>query len=64
MARKPIAKPRPPSPDQPAVDTQRRRGRGARTNLTARFDTQLREDFDYGWEGLGELDAFKTEIRL
>jgi DNA repair photolyase len=64
MARKPIAKPRPPSPDQPAVDTQRRRGRGARTNLTARFDTQLREDFDDGWEGLGELDAFKTEIRL
>jgi DNA repair photolyase len=64
MVRKPIAKPRPPSPDQPPTDQERRRGRGARSNLSGRFETQLREDFDDGWESLAELAPFKTEVRL
>jgi DNA repair photolyase len=64
MARKPIARPRSASPDQPPVEQGRRRGRGARTNLTGRFESQLREDFDDGWESLGELGAFKTDVRL
>ena len=64
MVRKPIPKPRPPSPDQPPTDQERRRGRGARTNLSGRFETQLREDFDDGWESLAELAPFKTEVRL
>jgi DNA repair photolyase len=64
MVRKPIAKPRPPSPDQPPTTQERRRGRGARSNLTGRFETQLREDFDDGWESLAELAPFKTEVRL
>ncbi len=46
------------------VDTDRRRGRGARTNRAGRFEAELREDFDDGWESLGELDAFKTEVRI
>jgi len=64
MVRKPIPKPRPPSEDQPPTDRERRRGRGARSNLTGRFETQLREDFDDGWESLAELAPFKTEVRL
>jgi DNA repair photolyase len=64
MVSKPIVKPRPPSADQPPVDTQRRRGRGARSNLTGRFEAQVREDCDDGWEGLAELAPFKTEVRL
>jgi DNA repair photolyase len=64
MVRKPVPKPRPPSPDQPPTIQARRRGRGARTNLTGRFETQLREDFDDGWESLAELAPFKTEVRL
>ena len=64
MVRKPIAKPRPPSPDQPATGKERRRGRGSRSNLTGRFETQLREDFDDGWESLAELAPFKTEVRI
>ena len=64
MVRKPIPKPRPPSEDQPPTDHERRRGRGARSNLTGRFETQLREDFDDGWESLAELAPFKTEVRL
>jgi DNA repair photolyase len=39
-----------------------RRGRGARSNHTGRFEAESREDFDDGWEGLGDLDAFKTEV--
>jgi len=45
------------------VAAQRRRGRGARSNHTGRFEMEQREAFDDGWEGLGDLDAFKTEVR-
>ncbi|CAN1724101.1 PA0069 family radical SAM protein [Hyphomicrobium sp. 1Nfss2.1] len=44
------------------VDDERRRGRGARSNHTGRFEGERRETFDDGWEGLGELDAFKTTV--
>lgn len=40
-----------------------RRGRGARSNHTGRFEAERREEFDDGWEGLGDLDAFKTEVK-
>jgi DNA repair photolyase len=44
------------------VDDERRRGRGARSNHTGRFEGERREAFDDGWEGLGDLDAFKTTV--
>jgi DNA repair photolyase len=44
------------------VDGDRRRGRGARSNRTGRFEADEREAFDDGWESLGMLDAFKTEV--
>jgi DNA repair photolyase len=44
------------------VDDERRRGRGARSNHTGRFEAERRETFDDGWEGLGDLDAFKTTV--
>ncbi len=47
----------------PTVAAERRRGRGARSNATGRFEAERREAFDDGWEGLGDLDAFKTEVR-
>jgi DNA repair photolyase len=40
-----------------------RRGRGARSNHGGRFEAESREDFDDGWEGLGDLDVFKTEVQ-
>jgi DNA repair photolyase len=46
------------------VDAERRRGRGARSNRSGRFEGEAREDFDDGWESLGDLDAFKTEVRI
>ena len=44
------------------VEDERRRGRGARSNHTGRFEGERRETFDDGWEGLGDLDAFKTTV--
>ncbi|HEX9882146.1 MAG TPA: PA0069 family radical SAM protein [Hyphomicrobium sp.] len=44
------------------VAAERRRGRGARSNATGRFETEQCQAFDDGWDGLGELDAFKTEV--
>jgi DNA repair photolyase len=44
------------------VDEERRRGRGARSNATGRFEKDVHEAFDDGWESLGQLDTFKTEV--
>jgi DNA repair photolyase len=55
--------PRPKGADEPEVHGDRRRGRGATHNLTGRFESEVREAFDDGWEGLAELDVFKTEVR-
>jgi DNA repair photolyase len=48
---------------QTVVAADRRRGRGARSNASGRFEAESREAFDDGWESLGTLDAFKTEVR-
>ena len=45
------------------VEQDRRRGRGARSNVSGRYEHQSREDFDDGWETLGDLDAFSTTIQ-
>jgi DNA repair photolyase len=42
---------------------ERRRGRGAASNLTGRFESEVREGFDDGWDGLTELAPFKTHVR-
>ena len=46
------------------VDAERRRGRGARSNVSGRFEAQSREDVDDGWNSLGELEAFKTHVQI
>ncbi len=45
------------------VAAERRRGRGARSNASGRFEAEIRADFDDGWESLGDLEALKTEVR-
>ncbi len=47
----------------PPVRSELRRGRGARSNHSGRFEAERRESFDDGWEGLGDLDVFKTEVK-
>jgi DNA repair photolyase len=46
------------------TDPERRRGRGARSNRVGRYERQLRDDADDGWESLATLDAFKTEVTV
>src|SRR5262245_42258256 len=50
------------SKDSTLIDGERRRGRGARSNRVGRYESELREAFDDGWESLGELEPFKTEV--
>jgi DNA repair photolyase len=46
------------------VDPERRRGRGAASNRSGRFERERRESVDDGWGGSEELAPFKTEITL
>ena len=46
------------------VADERRRGRGASTNVSGRFESEKREDIDDGWGALDELPPFKTEVIL
>ncbi len=39
------------------------RGRGAKSNLTGRYERHAREAFDDGWDGLADLPPFETEVR-
>ena len=45
------------------IGAERRRGRGAVSNATGRFEPERRESFDDGWESLSDLEPFKTEVR-
>jgi DNA repair photolyase len=46
----------------PLLPEDRRRGRGARSNVDGRFETLKRADFDDGWGSLDSLDGFKTVL--
>ena len=46
------------------VADDRRRGRGAPTNISGRFEAEKREEFDDGWGALDDLPPFKTEVIL
>ena len=50
--------------DNALVDEQRRRGRGARTNTTGRFESETRAAIDDGWGSLEELEPFRTEVQV
>lgn len=46
------------------VDDHRRRGRAAGLNPSGRFEDHTRHVFDDGWENLGELAPFQTDIQV
>jgi DNA repair photolyase len=50
--------------DAPPLPAGLRRGRGARSNVSSRFDDEQRAGFDDGWCGLDSLEPFKTEVTL
>src|SRR5256885_4893520 len=43
-----------------AIERERRRGRGAQSNASGRFEAEARLAFDDGWQSLDELPPFKT----
>ena len=46
-----------------AVDYERRRGRGAQSNASGRYEPLARIAFDDGWRTLDELPPFKTTVQ-
>src|ERR1700728_2010460 len=65
-----LKRPPAPLPSAPAgelgaaVDRERRRGRGALSNATGRYEPLARVVFDDGWQGLEELPPFKTDVTV
>ena len=47
-----------------AVDAERRRGRGAQSNASGRYEPIARVAFDDGWQALEELPPFKTTVTV
>ena len=47
-----------------AIDRERRRGRGAQSNVSGRYEAEARTAFDDGWQSLEELPPFKTTVTL
>src|SRR6201995_197380 len=45
-----------------AIDGARRRGRGAQSNASGRYEAEARVAFDDGWQSLEELPPFKTSV--
>ena len=65
------AKPRPaavdldaPAEAEVAVEGARRRGRGAQSNATGRYEPIARVAFDDGWQSFEELPPFKTTVTI
>src|SRR6516225_3047885 len=46
------------------VDPARRRGRGAQTNASGRFEPRVLVAFDDGWQSIEDLTPFKTEVAI
>jgi DNA repair photolyase len=46
------------------VEHERRRGRGAQSNSSGRYEPQARIAFDDGWRTLDDLPPFKTEVQI
>jgi DNA repair photolyase len=51
-----------PADTSVAVDSERRRGRGAQSNASGRYEPVARITFDDGWQALEELPPFKTTV--
>ena len=47
-----------------AIDRARRRGRGAQSNASGRYEAEARVAFDDGWQSLDDLPAFKTSVEI
>ncbi len=53
-----------PRDREAAVGNERRRGRGAQSNASGRFEPLARVAFDDGWQNFEELPPFKTTVTI
>jgi DNA repair photolyase len=60
LKRSPAREPAPPQP----INRDRRRGRGALSNATGRYEPSVRLQFDDGWQSLEELPPFATTVTV
>src|SRR4051794_8274133 len=66
----PVAEPPTPAGATPfpelagALESKRKRGRGAQSNASGRFEAEARGAFDDGWQSLDDLPPFKTTVSL
>src|SRR5690348_3348875 len=54
----------PPADTGAEVVRERRRGRGAQSNASGRYEPSVRVAFDDGWQSLEDLPPFKTTVTL
>src|SRR5689334_18260307 len=47
-----------------AIDSARRRGRGAQSNASGRYEAEAKVAFDDGWQSLEDLPVFKTSVSV
>jgi DNA repair photolyase len=55
---------RPGGPAEPDILAERRRGRGAQTNISGRYEPETRVAFDDEWQSLEDLPPIRTEVQL
>jgi DNA repair photolyase len=55
---------RPAGPQESDILGDRRRGRGAQTNISGRYEPDVREAFDDEWASLAELPTIRTEVQI
>lgn len=53
-----------PAVDLSRLDPERRRGRGAASNRSGRYETEQREPVDDGWGILDDLPPFTTQVQV
>src|SRR5262249_9614428 len=61
---RPAAGPTAPPDAEVAAEEPRRRGRGAQSNATGRYEPLARIAFDDGWQSFEELPPFKTTVTI
>jgi DNA repair photolyase len=62
--RSPAAPPAPAGGFAPEIDRERRRGRGALSNASGRYEPKARAGFDDGWQSLEDLPPFATTVTV
>jgi DNA repair photolyase len=64
LRRLPVSSSAPAIEQRTNVDRDRRRGRGAHSNASGRYEPLARIAFDDGWQSLDDLPPFKTTVTV